>query len=181
MHRIVVALLFVVLGATGARAQMEPAPGQRPFDMVSGIVFYCAIAPGFDWTREACEKLTAEFRKRAEALKLPFAEVPISADFGTRKMPTAGGFDQDKAVRVFWYFADQKEAPGMVRGTLSSTRIWEPTAKEIPNVAPGQRLSLPFWVQSASFKRGVGYRQAAEGLQLITDSFFLIGDRKRPL
>ncbi len=180
MSRIVFALLFVVLGTTGARAQMEPAPGQRPFEMVSGIVFYCAIAPGFDWTREACEKLTAEFRKRAEALKLPFAEVPISADFSTRKMPTVGGFDQDKAVRVFWYFADQKEAPGMIQGTLSSTRIWEPTAKEIPNVAPGQRISLPFWVQSASFNRGTRYKEAAEYLQLITDSFFLIGDKRRP-
>lgn len=69
----------------------------------------------------------------------------------------------------------------MIRGTLSSTRIWEPTAKEIPNVAPGQRISVPFWVQSASFNRGTGYRQAAEYLQLITDSFFLIGDKKRPL
>ena len=180
MSRISVALLFLVLGATGARAQMEPAPGQRPFEMVSGIVFYCAIAPGFAWTREACEKLTVEFSKRAEALKLPFAEVPITADFSTRKMPTVGGFDQDKAVRVFWYFADQKDFPGMVRGTLSSTRIWEPTAKEIPNVAPGQRISVPFWIQAASFNRGVGYRDAAKYLQLITDSFFLVGDKKRP-
>lgn len=180
MSRIVFALLFVVLGATGARAQMEPAPGQRPFELVSGIVFHCAIAPGFAWTQEACEKLTAEFRKRAEALKLPFAEAPISADFSTKKMPTSGGFDQDKAVRVFWYFADQSDALGMIKSTLSSTRIWEPTAKEIPNVAPGQRISVPFWIQSASFKRGARYRDAAEYLQLITDSFFLIGDKKRP-
>lgn len=179
MSRIVFALLFIVLGATGARAQMEPAPGQRPFEMVSGIVFYCAIAPGFAWTLEACERLTAEFKKRAEALRLPFAEVPISADFSTRKMPTSGGFDQDKAVRVFWYFADQSNAPGMIRGTLSSTRIWEPTAKEIPNVVPGQRIAVPFWEQSASFKRGTGYRAAAEYLQLITDSFFLIGEKRR--
>jgi len=180
VNRVSVALLFIVLGATGARAQMEPAPGQRPFELVSGIVFYCAIAPGFAWTQEACEKLTVEFRKRAEALKIPFAEAPISADFSTRKMPTSAGFDQDKSVRVFWHFADQSNAPGMVRGTLSSTRIWEPTAKEIPNVAPGQRIPVPFWEQSASFKRGARYRDAAEYLQLITDSFFLIGDKRRP-
>jgi hypothetical protein len=180
MKGISVALLFMVLGATGARAQMQPAPGQRPFDMVSGIVFYCGMAPGYAWTLEACQKLTAEFRKRAEALKIPFAEVPISADFDTRKMPPSNGFDQDKAVRVFWFFSDQSDAPGMIRGALSSTRVWEPTAKEIPNVAPGQRISVPFWIQSASFKRGARYRDAAEGLQLITDSFFLIGDKRRP-
>ncbi len=180
MNRISIALLCIVLGATGARAQMEPAPGQRPFELVSGIVFYCASAPGFAWTVEACSKLTAEFRKRAEAFKLPFAEVPTTPDFKTRKMPTSGGFDQDKAVRVFWYFADRSDAPGMIRGTLSSTRIWEPTQKEVPNVAPGQRIPVPFWEQSASFRRGVGYRDAAEYLQLITDSFFLIGDKRRP-
>lgn len=77
------------------------------------------------------------------------------------------------------HFADEKDAPGMIKGALSATRVWEPTSKEIPNVAPGHRISVPFWVQSAVFKRGARYRDAAEYLQLITDSFFLIGDKKR--
>jgi hypothetical protein len=55
-----------------------------------------------------------------------------------------------------------------------------PQAKEIPNVVPGQRISVPFWIQSASFERGTRYKEAAEGLQLITDSFFLIDDKRRP-
>jgi len=159
---------------------MEPAPGQRLFDIVSGIVFSCTSATGFAWTAEACGKLSAEFRKRAQAAKLPFVEVPITADFKTKKLETAGGFDQDKAVRVFWSFTDQTDAKGVISGALTATRIWEPTAKEIPNVAPGQRISVPFWIQAASFDRGVGYRDAAKYLQLITDSFFLVGDKKRP-
>jgi hypothetical protein len=28
---------------------------------------------------------------------------------------------------------------------LTAIRIWEPTAKEIPNAAPGQRLPLNFY------------------------------------
>ena len=168
-----------MLGATGAHAQMEPAPGQRMFDIVSGIVFSCSSATGFAWTVEACGKLSAEFRKRAETAKLPFVEVPITADFPTKKMEKSGGFDQDRAVRAFWSFSDQADAKGVIRATLSATRIWEPTAKEIPNAVPGQRLPLNFWVQSAQFPRGARYKDAAEYLEIITDSFFKIGESRR--
>ena len=179
MSRIGFAFLFMMLGTTGAQAQMEPAPGQRMFDLVSGIVFNCSTATGYAWTVEACEKLTAEFKKRAETNKLPFVEVPITADFATKKRESSGGFGQDKAVRVFWNFTDQDDAKGMIKGALSATRIWEPTAKEIPNVAPGQRIPVPFWAQSASFKRGARYKDAAEYLDIITQSFFKIGETRR--
>jgi hypothetical protein len=169
----------MLLGVTSAQAQMEPAPGQRLFDIVSGIVFTCGSATGFAWTGEACDKLSAEFRKRAEAAKLRFVEVPITADFKTKKMETAAGFDQDKAVRVFWNFTEESDAKGIITGALSATRIWEPTAKEIPNAAPGQRLPLIFWVQSALFSRGARYKDAAEYLGIITDSFFKVGESRR--
>ena len=82
-------------------------------------------------------------------------------------------------MRVFWFFTDQSDASGVIRGALSSTRIWEPTEKEVPGAAPGQRIPLPFWEPSALFVRGARCRDAAEYLQLITDLFFLIGDKRR--
>ena len=178
MRKIAVAVVAMIMGATGAHAQMQPAPGQRMFDIVSGIVFTCASATGFAWTGEACDKLSAEFRKRAEAARLPFVEVPITADFETKNMPTSGGFDQDKAVRVFWNFTDQKDAKGVIRAALSASRIWVPTAKEIPNAAPGQRIPLNFYAQSAQFDRGVKYKGAAEYLAIITDAFFMLGETR---
>lgn len=179
MSRIGFAFLVMLFGTSGAEAQMQPAPGQRMFDLVSGIVFNCSTATGYAWTVEACEKITAEFRKRAEASKLPFVEVPITADFSIKKRETAGGFDQDKAVRVFWNFTEEANYKGMIKGGISATRIWEPTEKEIPNVAPGQRFSVPFWVQSASFKRGTRYKDAVEYLDIMTNSFFKIGESRR--
>ena len=179
LTRIGFAFLLMIFGASGAHAQMEPAPGQRTFDIVSGIVFSCGSATGFAWTVEACGKLSAEFRKRAEVAKLPFVEVPVTADFATRKMETSGGFDQDRAVRAFWSFSDQPDAKGVIRAALSATRIWEPTAKDIPNAVPGQRLPLNFWAQSVLLPRGAGYKDAAEYLEIITNSFFKIGESRR--
>jgi hypothetical protein len=169
----------MIFGATGAPAQMEPAVGQRGFDLVTGIVFYCGSATGFKWTIEACEKITADFKKRAAAAKMPFVEVDITADFSTKKLPTVDGFDQDKAVRALWYFVEDAQHKGMIKGELSSRRVWEPTAKEIPNVVPGQRIAVPFWIQSATFNRGATYRSAKEYLDLITEGFFMIGEQRR--
>lgn len=149
------------------------------FDLVTGMVFNCSSATGHAWTVEACEKLGAEFKKRAEANKLPFAEVPITPDFSTQKREKSGGFDQDKAVRVSWSFTEQEGAKGTIQAALSASRIWEPTAKEIPNVAPGQRIPVPFWVQSVSFPEGAQYKDAAAALDLITKSFFTIGESRR--
>lgn len=176
MIRIVFTVFAFIAGTTGTQAQMQPAPGQRMFDIVSGIVFTCASATGFAWTGEACDKLAAEFRKRAEAARLPFVEVPITADFVTKRMVKAGEFDQDKAVRVFWNFTAADK--GLVRGALSSYRIWEPTDKEVPNAVPGQRIPQTFWAQSAVFERGTTYGKAAEYLAIITNSFFIIGEKR---
>ena len=72
----------------------------------------------------------------AEAFRSIYAEVLITADFSTKKRETVNGFDHDKAVRVFFNFT---ESNGRISASLSSTRIWEPTTKEIPGAAPGQR------------------------------------------
>jgi hypothetical protein len=172
-----IAAVFV-LAACEANAQTSPAPGQRPFDLVSGIVFTCGSATGFAWTGEACNRLSAEFKKRAEANKLPFVEVLITADFKTRKRDTVNGFDEDKAVRVFWNFVESKEVKGRINATLAANRIWEPTAKDIANVAPGQRIPLNFYVQSVLYDPGVTLSQAEPYMAQITDSFFKVGEGK---
>jgi hypothetical protein len=168
----------LVLTVCRAIAQTSPAPGQRPFDLVSGIVFTCGSATGFAWTGEACNKLSAEFKKRAEVNKLPFAEVLITADFKTKKRDTVNGFNEDKAVRVFWNFVESKEVKGRINAGLSANRIWEPTAKDIPNVAPGQRIPVNFYLQSLQYDPGVTLAQAEPYLTQMTDSFFKFGEAK---
>lgn len=184
MNRFVFSIVTVLLAAPGAHAQTAPAPGQRLFDTVSGIVFTCSGATGFQWTGEACGKLSAEFSQRAKAAGLPFEEVLITADFKQKKMPVVASFDQDKAVRVFWNFTESKQAKGNITAALSSNRVWEPTAKEVPNAVPGQRISLNFYTQSATFNPGVTYKDAEKYLKTITDSFFKVGEtralEKRP-
>jgi hypothetical protein len=173
---IFVAVISLIAAATPGRAQMNPAPGQRMFDLVSGIVFTCGSATGFAWTGEACDTLAGEFKKRAAAAKLPFAEVPITADFRTRRFETVDGFARDKAVRVFWNFTESTGTKGRISAALSSSRIYEP--KDISNAAPGQRIPLNFYAQSAQFEPGVTLKQARPYLQTITDTFFEVGAMK---
>jgi hypothetical protein len=173
---LIAAVLTVAAG--GAKAQTNPAPGQRPFDLVTGIVFSCGSATGFAWTGEACNRLSAEFRKRAEANKMPFVEVPITADFSRRKRDTVNGFNEDKAVRVFWNFVESTSTKGRINTGLSANRIWEPTPKDIPNVAPGQRIPLNFYLQSVQFDPGVTLSQPEPYLRQIADSFFEVGEAK---
>lgn len=184
MNRIVFAIVTILLAAPGAHAQTGPASGQRLFDAVSGIVFTCGGATGFGWTGEACGKLSAEFSQRAKAAGLPFEEILITADFQRKKMSPVAGFDRDKAVRVFWNFNESRHAKGSINAALSSNRIWEPTEKEVPNAVPGQRISLNFYTQSATFNPGVTYKDAEKYLKTITDSFFKVGEtrvsEKRP-
>ena len=174
--------LSSVAWSEGARAQAAQQPPAalkkpRPFDAVTGIVFTCAMATGHAWTGEACNRLSAEFKKRAEALKLPFVEVVITATFSREKRATVNGFDQDKAVRVFWNFKETG-AEKRIQGGISANRIWEPTAKEIPNVAPGQRIPLNFYAQSAIFTPGTGLSTAEPVLKQFTDTFFELGEGK---
>jgi hypothetical protein len=177
MIRTCFALTILALCLTPPMAAAQ-APSQRPFDAVTGIVFSCGSATGFAWTGEACNRLSAEFKKRGEAAKLPFVEVLITADFKTKKRDTVNGFNEDKAVRVFWNFVEDKSVKGRISGGLSANRIWEPTAKDIPNVAPGQRIPLNFYLQSVQFEPGVTAKQAEPYLTTITDAFFQVGEGK---
>lgn len=167
---------MLILTVCDAHAQRAPGPGQRPFDLVTGIVFSCSGATGYAWTGAACDNLAAEFRKRGEANKLPFAEVLITADFKTKKRDVAGGFDQDKAVRVFWNFV--ADTGGRISAGLSANRIWEPTAKEIANIVPGQRIPVLFYTQSALFDPGVNLSKAEPVLKELTDNFFEVGEKR---
>jgi hypothetical protein len=170
-----IAALLACLGLAPAAAQ-QPKP--RPFDRVTGIVFACGSATGFAWTGEACDRLSAEFKKRAALSKLPFVEVPITADFRSKKRDVVDGFDQDKAVRVFWNFVESKSSKGQISASLSSNFIYEPTAKDHPNIAPGQRIPMNFYAQSALFDPGVTYAKAESYLTMLTDNFFQVGEGK---
>ena len=170
------AALALCLAPQIATAQ-TPAP-QRPFDRVTGIVFTCGAATGFAWTGDACNQLSAEFRKRAAAAKLPFAEVPITADFRTRKRDTVDGFNQDKAVRVFWNFTESTGTKGQISAGLSSNIVYEPTKQDNPNIVPGQRIPMNFYAQSVLFDPGVSLSQADEYLNQITGTFFTLGEGK---
>lgn len=164
--------LFLVGAATAGAQQPKP----RPFDRVTGIVFACGAATGFTWTGQACDKLSAEFRRRAAAAKLRFAEVPITADFRREKRNVVDGFDQDKAVRVFWNFVESKGTKGQISAGLSSNFVHEPTAKDHPNAAPGQRIPMNFYAQSVLFDPGATHAKAESHLTMITDSFFKLGE-----
>jgi hypothetical protein len=172
-----IATMLMFMGGD-AHAQTNPAPGQRPFDLVTGIVFTCSPATGFPWTGEACSRLSAEFRKRAATNKLPFIEVPITADFKTKKRDTVNGVDEDKAVRVFWNFTESTGVKGRINAGLSANRVWEPTPKDIPNVAPGQRFPVNFYLQSVLYDPGVTLSQAEPALKQLTDNFFTTGETK---
>jgi hypothetical protein len=178
LKRIIAAVALVAAMSGVGLAQASATQRARPFDLVSGIVFTCAGATGFPWTGEDCDGLASEFRKRAEALKLPFARVPIAADFRTARRAAADGFDQDKAVRVFCNFTESSGRKGSVKADLSASRVWEPTAKDIPNVAPGQRIPMNFYAQSVTFDPGATLSQAEPYLRAITDAFFQVGEGK---
>jgi hypothetical protein len=57
--------------------------------------------------------------------------------------------------------------------------VWEPTAKDIPNVAPGQRIPMNFYAQSVTFDPGTTLSQAEPYLRDITKTFFEVGDGHR--
>lgn len=170
-------VMFSCLALAGmASAQQLPQqPKPRPFEKVTGVVFTCAGTTGFAWSKEACFKMSDAFRKRAAASKLPFAEVIIAADFSGRKRDIVDGFDQDKSVRVFWNFIEKN---GQVTAALTSNVIYEPTTKDHPNVVPGQRIPINFYVQQAIFPPGESFGNAESVLNQINDNFFQLGEGK---
>lgn len=171
-----VCLCLLCAPTAGAQQPNFQQAKPRPFDKVTGIVFACGSATGFAWTGEACGKLSAEFKKRAATANLPFVEVPITADFRRERRATGSGFDQDKAVRVFWNFVKSKSTKGQVSASLSSNVIYEPTTRDNPNIVPGQRIPMNFYAQSVLFDPGVTYTAAQTYLTMITDNFFKIGE-----
>lgn len=174
-----VAAALALLGwlslAAGTMASAQQ-PKPRLFDRVTGMVFTCASATGFAWTGQACDSLSATFKKRAAESKLRFVEEPVSADFRRKKRATVDGFDQDKAVRVFWNFVASKD--GKISADLASNIIYEPTKKDNPNIVPGQRIPQIFYAQSVLFDPGSTYATAEKYLTLLSDTFFEVGEGK---
>ncbi len=159
-------------------AQTNPGP-KRQFDLVTGIYFSCRPAAGFAWTVEACGPITADFKKRAAALKLPFADAPVTGDISTKKLETVQDFNLDKAVRAVWSFDEDKAVKGRISAGITAHRVWEPTPKEIPNAVPGQRIPVLFVTQSVLFDPGVKLKDAQPYLTMVTDTFFEAGEMKR--
>ena len=183
MRHAILAGCFLVAALIGpSNAQPTPAEPQtvRRFDLVSGILFACAPMTGAVWTTEACQWITTQFRQKAEAARVRFEEVRITADFKSAKLTTIDGFDRDKAVRVFWYFEGKDGPAGSISAILSAGVIYEPTKKDNPNIVPGQRIPINFYAQSALYDPGVAFRSAKEYIGLITDSFFESGEAKVP-
>lgn len=169
-------ILGMLVGSVAPAAAQQRKP--RQFDAVPGIVFACAPATAFAWTGKACEGLAAEFRKRAEAARLRFKEVLITADFRTRRRDAADGFDEDKAVRVVWNFTEAGPPQGRISAGLSSNVIYEPTKADHPNIVPGQRIPRNFYAESVLFDPGVTLDKAQPYLTSIFDSFFDVGEGK---
>lgn len=168
-------LCFIVSAGfiQGAAAQTPPKP--RPFDLVSGILVACAPAPGFAWTEEACGHLVLEVRKRAAIAKVAVALVESTPDIARKKFGTVESFDGDKAIRMNWQCVESKDVKGRIAISLSSNWIWQPTAKEIPNIVPGQRIPRSFYAQQVLFDPGAKMRDAPPFLKQILDSFFALG------
>lgn len=166
--------LSVAIGAAGAAAAQTPQ--QRPFDTASGILVSCLPATGFAWTGEACQRLIAEVQRRAAAAKVRAAFIDFTPDLMRKQLGEIGGFDGDKAIRMRMSFTESTSTKGRINLALGSNTIWEPTAKDIPNVAPGQRLVRNFFITDVQFEPGVTLRQADPYLKQLLDMFFGYGD-----
>ena len=175
-HAATVSAVLAALAGLAPGSIASAQQKQRPFDRVSGVLFACAPATGFVWTGHACEGLTAEYKKRAEAAKLPFAVVPITADISRKDFGSMNGFNADKAVRVRLIFKESASTKGRIHASLSSSFIYEPTTRDHPNVAPGQRIPMNFYSQEVQFEPGVTLSQAQKYLDMLTGFFFNFGE-----
>jgi hypothetical protein len=78
-----------------------------------------------------------------------------------------------------WNFHESSETKGAVNLTLDSSYIWEPTAKEIPGIVPGQRLIQNFYLQGILFDPAIHFGDAEPSLKTVLNGFFNFGEGKR--
>jgi hypothetical protein len=174
-RRGILGLSLAIAGVFAAPAQTPP---HRPFDTASGILVSCLPIDRVEWTAAACQRLIAEVQRRGTATKVPVAAIDYAADLMRRKFDGAGAFDLDKAIRMRLSFAASTAVIGRINLALGANTIWEPTAKDIPNVAPGQRLVRNFYIIDLQFEPGVKLRDAEPYLAKLLDGFFAYGDSK---
>ena len=156
---------------------LTPAPKKRPFDQVPGVVAACLSSPAAAWTVEACADLLQEARKHAVSSSVKLAVQEFTPDLQRGKLPVIDGFDGDKAIRLVLSF-EGPDANKRVSFKLASNFIFMPTAKDIPNVVPGQRIPQNFFVQGATFEPGVNAKTAKPTLDTVLETFFEVGDGK---
>jgi hypothetical protein len=147
MSRPAFGLALLTALTSGALAETSPAaPSKRLFDRFPGIVVACQPAPSVRWTVDACPYLIDEMKRRAALSKLPVSVQGYTSDIARKQFGEMDGFNGDKAIRVGLAFKESQSVKGRVELSIASHWVWEPTAKEIPNVAPGQRLPQIFYI-----------------------------------
>jgi hypothetical protein len=169
--------LFCGIGQ-GLRAQ-SPTPPKRPFDMFPGILVSCQSEGNVKWMDDACTYLLAEVKRRGGESKIAVSVQPSSSGMATKKFGEIDGFNGDKAIRMAWTLKESSEVKGRVNVTLSSNFIWEPTAKEIPGIVPGQRLIQNFYLQGVLFDPDIRYSEVEASLQKLVNWFFDYGEGKK--
>jgi hypothetical protein len=150
-HRGIAICLAVFCGVGQAIHAQTPTPPKRPFDMFPGILASCQSEGNVKRMGEACTYLLAEVKRRAAESKIAVSVQPSSPDMARKKFGEIDGFNGDKAIRMEWKLEESSEVKGRLNVTLSSNFIWEPTAKEIPGIVPGQRLIQNFYLQGVLF------------------------------
>src|SRR5215470_8095934 len=155
-------LLFALTGGAVAETSSAP-PNKRLFDRFPGIVVACQPAPSVRWTVDACPFLMDEMKRRAAQSKLPVS---------------VQGYTSDKAIRVGLVFKESSSVKGRVELSIASYWVWEPTAKEIPNVAPGQRLPQIFYIGGIQFEPEATLKAAERYFKVELDTFFNLGEGK---
>jgi hypothetical protein len=171
------ALGLALLFALTSGALAEPA-NKRLFDRFPGIIVACQPAPSVRWTLDACPYLIDEMKRRAALSKLPVSIQGYTSDMARKQFGEMDGFNGDKAIRVGLVFKESSSVKGRVELSIASYWVWEPTAKEIPNVAPGQRLPQIFYVGSIQFEPAATLKTAESYFKVELDTFFNLGEGK---
>jgi hypothetical protein len=175
--RVTTCLALLVAFAPGLCAQ-SPSPPKRPFDAFSGLLVSCQTESDVKWGNEACTYLIAEVQRRATESKVKVSVQPSSPDISEKKFGDTDGFNGDKAIRMTLAFTASSEVKGRVNFSLASNVIWEPTAREIPGVVPGQRLVQNFYIQGSIFEPEMQFKEVKSTLAKMLDWFFEYGNGK---